>query len=108
MSRALGPEYGAVTGFVTIGGSADRAPVTIPLPSYLALVEYSKQSDASPELVHALSAPNLLEPVKLQPGITPELLRIIAAWLSALPVAAWPAGLFELRSHLQEDLGDRP
>ena len=85
---------------VTIAGSAAVGVVTLPLPSYRALIEYSKQCDASQELIEALATANLLEPLLLDSQATSELVRIIDVWLTGLPFAAWPAGLFELRNHL--------
>ena len=79
------------------------ASVTMPLPTYRALVEHCRQVSASERLITALREADMDEPVHLDADLKAVLLHAVSRWLDELPFAAWPAGLYELRNKLERE-----
>jgi hypothetical protein len=83
-----------------------RRTVALPWPSRDALIEEIRHLDSMRPVVDAFEAVGAARPTELTPEQTGSLVSVIDFWMSQVTVDGLPAGVFELRNALIDDLYD--
>jgi hypothetical protein len=83
-----------------------RNTVELPWASRAPLLARVRRHDAGLQVVLAFEAVGATVPVRLKPAEKRALLQVVEAWFSEVTVDGLPAGVWELRNELQNELAD--
>ena len=83
-----------------------RELVTMPWDSRQALLDRPRPLESMQPIVAAFEAVGTSRPVTLKPEHKEPLLAVVEAWLEEVDVPGLPAGIFELRNALHDDVAD--
>jgi hypothetical protein len=83
-----------------------RNTIELPWGSRAPLLERLRKHDAGLQVVLAFETGGSTRPVRLEPAGKRVLLQVVEAWLGQVTVDGLPAGVWELRNELQNELAD--
>jgi hypothetical protein len=83
-----------------------RNTVELPWASRAPLLAHVRRHDHGLQVLLAFEAVGATRPVRLEPAGKRVLLQVVEAWLYQVAVAGLPAGVWELRNELQNELAD--
>jgi hypothetical protein len=86
--------------------SLSRNTVELPWSSRAPLLARLRKHDRGLQVVIAFEAVGATLPVRLEPAGKRVLLQVVEAWLGQETVNGLPAGVWELRNELQNELAD--